>query len=265
LEIVGLIPAAGRASRLSPLPCSKELIPIGFGKTADDSLHPKVVSHYLLDKYSIAGASKVYFILRKGKWDLPAYYGDGAGVGMNFSYLLMNLPYGVPYTLDQAYPFVREAKVLLGFPDILFDPEDAFVVADQTLIQKNADLVLGLLPVKDQDQAKKCDMVHWDPATRRIINIVVKPQWSDLEYSWIFAVWTPKFTQFMHGCLQLEIKQHRNNRVTNELHLGHIVQRSIDAGLKVYGHSFTEHRFLDIGTPNELDQAYKKYRNSQYS
>src|SRR5690606_7285513 len=27
-EVVGLIPAAGRASRLAPLPCSKELLPV---------------------------------------------------------------------------------------------------------------------------------------------------------------------------------------------------------------------------------------------
>jgi glucose-1-phosphate thymidylyltransferase len=29
-EIIGLIPAGGVAERLSPLPCSKEIYPIGF-------------------------------------------------------------------------------------------------------------------------------------------------------------------------------------------------------------------------------------------
>ena len=50
-EVVGLIPAGGQATRLAPLPCSKELYPIGFRfAEADHSLRPKVVSHYLLEK-----------------------------------------------------------------------------------------------------------------------------------------------------------------------------------------------------------------------
>ncbi len=32
-EVIGLIPAGGQAKRLSPLPCSKELYPIGFERT----------------------------------------------------------------------------------------------------------------------------------------------------------------------------------------------------------------------------------------
>ncbi len=32
-DVIGLIPAGGQAKRLSPLPCSKELYPIGFGRT----------------------------------------------------------------------------------------------------------------------------------------------------------------------------------------------------------------------------------------
>jgi len=29
-EVVGIIPASGRATRIAPLPCSKELYPVGF-------------------------------------------------------------------------------------------------------------------------------------------------------------------------------------------------------------------------------------------
>ena len=53
---------------------------------------------------------------------------------MDFAYLLMNLPYGVPYTVDQAYPFVREAKVMMGFPDMLYGPDDAFALADRNAV-----------------------------------------------------------------------------------------------------------------------------------
>ena len=50
-DVVGLIPAGGAATRISPLPCSKELYPIGFRRihgTAEQQ--PKVVCHYLFEK-----------------------------------------------------------------------------------------------------------------------------------------------------------------------------------------------------------------------
>ena len=258
---VGIIPAAGRASRISPIPCSKELMPIGIGKSADGTLRPKVVSHYLLDKYRAAGVSTVYFILRSGKWDIPGYYGDGSAMDMHFAYLLMNLPHGVPYTVDQAFPFVRDAKVMLGFPDMLFGPENAFALADETLIRKHADMVIGLYPPKDERQVKKCDLVQWDHATGRIERIVVKPDRSALDYIWIFAVWTPVFSRFMHAYLTAESAARQLTGDTQEIHLGHVVQQAVTAGLKVYGHAFPDQHFIDIGTPDELAEAYHRYRD----
>ena len=46
-EIIGVIPAAGRATRLGPLPCSKELFPVGFQNTDGNAgiRHIHVKSH----------------------------------------------------------------------------------------------------------------------------------------------------------------------------------------------------------------------------
>jgi len=98
-EIVGLVPAGGQASRIAPLPCSKELYPIGFRSTdAGHGLQTKVVSHYLLEKMRLAGITKAYIVLRPGKWDIPAYFGDGLFLNMHLAYLMMRSPLGVPYT-----------------------------------------------------------------------------------------------------------------------------------------------------------------------
>ena len=86
-EVIGLIPCGGFASRIAPLPCSKEILPVGLLKTADGLLRPKVVSHYLLEKLQQGGVRKAFFILRKGKWDIPEYYGDGSSVGMDIGLL----------------------------------------------------------------------------------------------------------------------------------------------------------------------------------
>jgi glucose-1-phosphate thymidylyltransferase len=260
-EIIGLVPAAGEASRLNPIPCSKELIPIGIGNIHDAPDRPKVVSQYLLEKYKRAGVTKVFFILRKGKWDIPAYFGDGAMMDMDFAYLLMKLPFGVPFTLDQAYAFIQNAKVMIGFPDILFGPTDAFAHADQTLIKKDADLVVGLYPVKDQRQSMKCDMVQWDNRTLRIERVLVKPKRTELRYSWIFAIWTPVFTGFMHSYLKKKEHDYKAGTAIKEIYLGDVVQHAIDEGLNVIGHAFEDNSFIDIGTPDELIEAYKEYQN----
>jgi len=127
-ELIGLLPAGGKAARVSPLPCSKEIYPVGFRLMGEDrSLRPKVVCQYLLEKMRLAGVTKGYIVLRKGKWDIPAYLGNGRILDMHLSYLLLELPFGVPYTLDEAYPFVQDAIVVFGFPDIIFQPDDAFV------------------------------------------------------------------------------------------------------------------------------------------
>src|SRR5262245_55704587 len=124
LELVGLIPAAGQATRIAPLPCSKEIFPVGFRtEPQSGTVRPKVVSHYLLEKMRRAGITRAYLVLRSGKWDIPAYYGDGAMLDMHLAYLLMGRPFGPPYTLDQAYPFLQNALVAFGFPDILFTPD----------------------------------------------------------------------------------------------------------------------------------------------
>jgi glucose-1-phosphate thymidylyltransferase len=127
-EVIGLIPAGGQATRIAPLPCSKELYPVGFRQVDEGrSLRPKVICHYLLEKMRLAGATKAYIVLRQGKWDIPAYLGDGTMLNMHLAYLMMHLPFGTPYTVDQAYPFVQDALVAFGFPDIIFQPDDAFV------------------------------------------------------------------------------------------------------------------------------------------
>src|SRR5262245_39032953 len=126
-QVVGLIPAAGRATRLAPLPFSKELYPIGFQFEGQHGSRPKVVAHYLLEKLQAAGIRKVFVVLRDGKWDIPAYFSGGTIEDIDLAYVMAKLPYGAPYTLDSGYAFVQDSVVAFGFPDILFEGESAFV------------------------------------------------------------------------------------------------------------------------------------------
>ncbi|MGD8609869.1 MAG: hypothetical protein PVJ44_06090 [Desulfobacterales bacterium] len=92
MEKIGLIPAAGIAKRLGSLAFSKELLPISI-KTDKKEPGLKAVSAYLLEKFRRAGVQKVFTIIRKGKWDIPNYYGDGSEIGIQLAYLIMTHPY----------------------------------------------------------------------------------------------------------------------------------------------------------------------------
>jgi len=257
--VIGLIPAAGQATRIAPLPASKELYPIGFRTVAGDrGLRPKVVCHYLLEKMRRAGIHKAYFVLRSGKWDIPAYLGDGAMLDMHLGYLMMGLPFGVPYTLDQAYPFVQDALVALGFPDILFQPDDAFTQLLARQATSQADVVLGLFPT---DQPHKAGMVDFD-TQGRVRLIIEKPAQTHLQYMWGIAVWTPAFTHFLHQYLAtLQAAQNAANPPPQlrELPIGDVIQAALTSDLRVEAEVFAGGAYLDIGTPEDLVRAVRTF------
>lgn len=251
-EVYGLLPAGGRATRIAPLPCSKELYPIGFRSVeGGHSLRSKVVCHYLLEKMRLAGVTKVFIVLRKGKWDIPAYLGDGAMLNMHLAYLMMRLPFGVPYTLDQAYPFVQNALVAFGFPDIIFQSGDAFARLLDRQATVNAEVVLGLFATH---QPQNMDMVDVDD-DGRVRSIVIKPRQTRLRYTWIIAVWMPAFTRFMHGYLTAIPAD--KARGQQELFVGDVIQAAIQDGMRVEAVLFPDDVCLDIGTPDNLLKAVR--------
>ncbi|MBD2460066.1 dTDP-glucose pyrophosphorylase [Oscillatoria sp. FACHB-1407] len=258
-DIIGLLPAGGQATRISPLPVSKELYPIGFHAIgADGKLRPKVVCHYLLEKMRLAGIHKAFVVLRPGKWDIPSYLGDGKGLDMRLGYLTIHVPFGIPYTLDQAYPFIQTSFVALGFPDILFEPQDAFVHLVKHQAATQADVVLGLFPT---EQYQKAGMVDVD-ATGRVHHIIEKPKFTELKYMWAIALWTPTFTHFMHNYLAAIPPEHWQQPGQRELPIGDVIQAGINAGLSVEAEIFEQGMYLDIGTPDDLIRAVHQFTPS---
>ena len=241
---------ATSATRLAPLPCSKELYPIGLDLEHKGA--PKVACHYLLEKMQAAGITKAYIVLREGKWDVPAFLGDGGNLQMHLAYLVVGPTAGVPYTLDRAYPFVRDAAVAFGFPDILFEGDDAFgqLLSQQAL--GGADIILGLFPAA---RPETMDMVEIGP-DNQVTDLVIQPRHTHLHYSWDVAVWTPAFTDFLHNYLST-FRPHlaKGGISETELSVGHVIQTAIREGLKVTGIPVSAEPYFDIGTPEELEEA----------
>jgi glucose-1-phosphate thymidylyltransferase len=251
-EVIGLIPAAGRAARISPLPCSKELFPIGFRSVEEvEGPRPKVVSHYLLEKMRFASILKAYVLLRSGKWDIPAYFGDGSLVNMNLAYIPLAASSSVCFTLDQAYPFVRHATVAFGFPDILFDCQDGFVRLLSRHSMSGADVTLGLFPA---NHPSKEDTVDFDDRGE-IQDLILRPSESALHYTWGIAAWSPGFTEFLHDYMSVR----KGGTTDPELSAGHAMKAALGAGLRLEALIIDEKPYLDIGTAEDLVQAVELF------
>jgi glucose-1-phosphate thymidylyltransferase len=256
MNVIALIPAAGEATRLSPLPCSKEILPLGAIFASDPV--PRVVCDHLLDAFAAASVRRVFFVLREGKWDIPAYLSQRPRRDLDFAYMVTPRTPGSPYTLDVAYPFLGDARVALGFPDILFHPVDAFDTMLRRQEQSRADVVLGLFPAPEP---QRMDMVRID-GQGNVLEIVIKPSSTTLTETWVTAVWTAAFSQFMHDYLQqvradVVDKRFPDNHAPREIHVGDVFMAAIAQGMRVSTVSFSGGSCLDVGTPEALDRVLR--------
>jgi glucose-1-phosphate thymidylyltransferase len=166
---------------------------------------------------------------------------------MHLAYLTIHVADGVPYTLNQAYPFVQHAMILLGFPDILFQPKDAYVHLLRRQAETQADVVLGLFPTSHPE---KVGMVDVDQ-TGRVLQIIEKPLQSDLKWMWAIALWTPVFTEFLHQYVKTATPE-------REVPIGDVIQAAIQKGLIVQSQEFLHGNYLDVGTPEDLAKAIQQ-------
>jgi len=255
-DITALIPAAGYASRISPLPCSKEIYPIGhYDQDTDGKSGAKVISSVLLENMISAGAGSVYIIIRKGKWDIPEFYGNGEIYNANLAYLVTDPTKGAPFTINSAYPFIKNKKVLFGFPDIFFETVDPFKVLLDKQQETGSDIVLGLYEAVNP---RKMDMVKIDHEGN-VKEIIIKPQKTDLKYTWIIAVWTPVFTQYLNDTVQ-DINNKDYFLKTSagfpekEIFIGDIIQCSIRDKINVNSVLFHGDKYYDIGTVDGIEK-----------
>ncbi|MBW3625659.1 MAG: nucleotidyltransferase family protein, partial [Armatimonadetes bacterium] len=118
----GIIPAAGRGSRIQPLAFSKELLPVG-SRYDGGTERPRAVSEYLVERMILGGATKLCFVISPGKSDILEYYGASIGPAA-IAYVVQPQAAGLCDALFRAVPFVSpEEPVLIGLPDTIWFPE----------------------------------------------------------------------------------------------------------------------------------------------
>lgn len=251
MNVVAIIPAAGKGSRLWPFPCPKELFPVGYQDIEINGVvekRPKVVSQYLIEHMVDAGAERIFIILGEGKADIMSYYGDGRRFGTNISYLFQEELNGMPFAIDLARCWLNGETVLFGMPDTIIEPLDSFERLLAFHQQSEAVLTLGLFPT---DNPSKFGMVETD-SNHNVTYTVDKPQNTDLTNMWGTACWSPEFTELIHEYLEFAYRG-------KEIVLGDVFDYALKKGLPVKGFVFEDGQYIDIGTTAELNEALKQF------
>jgi glucose-1-phosphate thymidylyltransferase len=137
----GIVPAAGRGSRIQPLAFSKELLPVG--SRSDQGIdRPCAVSEYLIERLILGGADKICFVISPGKSDILEYYGDRYGTA-ELAYVVQPHASGLCDAVFRASTVTGgNEDVLVGLPDTVWFPKAALAALP------DSDLSFLLFPVE---------------------------------------------------------------------------------------------------------------------
>jgi dTDP-glucose pyrophosphorylase len=120
----GIIPAAGRGSRIQPLAFSKELLPVGSRRDGATE-RPCAVSEHLVERMILGGVDRLAFVIGPGKYDIVSYYGAGYDAAI-VAYVVQPSPGGLCDAVFRAAPLLDDEPVLVGLPDTIWFPKEGF-------------------------------------------------------------------------------------------------------------------------------------------
>jgi len=224
----GIIPAAGRGSRIQPLAFSKELLPVG--SCIDNGVErPCAVSEYLVERMILGGASKICFVISPGKSDILGYYGSGYGEAA-ITYVVQPRATGLCDAFFRAAPLIAANElVTVGLPDTVWFPASALTTLPDDVLS------FLLFPV---EQPQFFDAVVLDDC-ERVREIQVKV--SNPASHWIWGAFKMPGRVF-HELHQLWIERQYRDEYVGPLVNAYIARGGAAVGVK------TGSAYVDVGT-----------------
>jgi glucose-1-phosphate thymidylyltransferase len=155
VAIVGVIPAAGYATRLQPLEGSKEVLPVAGRPVMD----------YLVERLRIGGCDELRVVTRPEKEDVVAH-AEAIGAAVVLAH---------PQTPSESFVagmsgLGPDDVVLIGWPDTLWEPPDGYVPL-VAAVREGHDIALGLFQTRDLERS---DVIAFDEVGR-VTGVHVKP------------------------------------------------------------------------------------------
>jgi glucose-1-phosphate thymidylyltransferase len=224
----GIIPAAGKGTRIQPLAFSKELLPLAGGY--EGAVHkPRAVSDFLVERMIVAGVQEICFVISPEKSDILEYYSQSQWPA-SICYTVQPRALGLCDAIFRALPFIdAHEPVLIGLPDTIWFPESG-------LAQLPADRFSFLLfPVENPQffDSVECD------AEGRVTAIRVKQP--DARSKWIWGAFKmPGST--LHALFRLW-----HERGCIDEYIGTLVNAWLEQGSEAWGFPHGE-SYFDVGT-----------------
>lgn len=257
-ELIGLLPAAGRGSRLGPIPCSKEIMPLGFQPnpaSAEGRWQPVTAIETHLQALKVAGATQATIVISETKSDIVRYIGDGSRYGIPVVYLYQQELRGMPFALNLVTPWIGTGTTIFSMPDTLITPVDTLAQVVIHHQQQPSDLTLGLFYTTTPH---KFGMIKLD-THGRVITFVDKPVETDLNLMWGLAAWSRRFTKFLDHFLA------SFSTYASECVLSDVFLAALHNGLSVQAIILEDARYHDIGTPEDFQTVVREIALCQTS
>jgi dTDP-glucose pyrophosphorylase len=224
----GIIPAAGRGSRIQPLAFSKELLPVG-SRILNDTQRPCAVSEYLIERLIRGGADRICFVIGAGKSDILEYFGGQFGSAA-LAYVVQPEPAGLCDAIFRAHPLISAREtVAVGLPDTVWFPETALAELPDD------ELSFLLFPV---DRPERFDAVALDEDDY-VVEIRVKQ--ANPGTRWIWGAFK------MPGTVFHELRALWLQRDCQDEYIGTLVNAYLASGGHARGIKAGE-AYVDVGT-----------------
>jgi glucose-1-phosphate thymidylyltransferase len=242
---IAIVPAGGRALRLPLSLRPKELLPLNVRPS--NIQPPGVLSEYLFEALRVSGVKRVCVIVGPEKPEIARFYGCGERHGVEIEYVCQPVARGMADAIDAAYRIARDSTILVGMPDTIFQPIDAFGALRALVVDERVDVALAVFPT---GEAHRLGPVLVDD--RGIVHRVLdKPDIPPVANTWGLACWGPRFTELLHE----HTRRWSCDIDAGELALGMVFQRAVSTGMCVRAVSFPDGMYIDVGTPDGLCAA----------
>jgi glucose-1-phosphate thymidylyltransferase len=227
-------------ARLRQFSYPKELLPIGYQlDPSGTAAQPQLLIHYSLGQLRNAGVSRSLIVIAPWKLDIVRMLGEGRDLGLDLSFVVREVPLGLGDAIDAAYPWVGNSQVCLVLPDTVVSPADSLKLVREEQSSSGADVVLGVFPTSTPELLGPTRV----GASGEVLEVFEKPPKTDLRNTWGMAVWSGRFTEFLHASLAGD-----ESRPT----LGVLFQRALESGFRIRACQFENGRYQDLGTPETL-------------
>jgi NDP-sugar pyrophosphorylase family protein len=154
MAVVGVIPAAGFATRLQPLVGSKEMLDVGGRPVVD----------YVVERMRAASAGEIRVVTRSDKTDLTEHARE-----LGLTTIEAQPPTLADSILAGVDDLAQDDVVLLGFPDSIWEPPSGYAMLCEALTAE-VDAALGVFRSTEPERG---DVVELDGD--RVVAVHVKP------------------------------------------------------------------------------------------